>query len=195
VKKIALSCRVIKNETYYELREALDINWGAFMSAAGFLPVILPLRCDFSQYQFDGILLTGGNDLYAVSGAEIDKLRDDFEKRLIDYCIGRGIPVFGVCRGMQIINDYFGGSLKKITRHAGTTHKLDTGRTVNSYHGWAVDRVGEGLVISAKSGDGAAEELVSRRHAIAAQMHHPEREQPFSCIDIKHIQQFFGGTL
>ncbi|MDR2097145.1 MAG: gamma-glutamyl-gamma-aminobutyrate hydrolase family protein [Spirochaetaceae bacterium] len=192
MKKIALTQRLLKNPLYYEIREALDINWGAFIAAAGFEPLILPLKYDFTKLEFNGIILTGGNDLSCVSGDETDRMRDDFETRLLDFCISKNIPVFGVCRGMQMINVYFGGLLKKVEGHAGCVHLLNDGRELNSYHGFAVDVLGDGLSSTAEAADGIIEIIRHREYRVYAQMYHPERYNPFRPDDLRFLRDYFN---
>ncbi|MDR2659854.1 MAG: gamma-glutamyl-gamma-aminobutyrate hydrolase family protein [Spirochaetaceae bacterium] len=194
MKKIALTQRLIKNDSYYEIREALDINWGAMIQAAGLEPVVLPLKYDYKKLYFDGVILTGGNDLASVSGNETDKLRDDFENALLDFCVSKQIPVFGVCRGMQLINVHFGGSIKQIARHTGCSHILDNGMEVNSYHGFAVDSVADGFEIIAKSGDGIIEITRHKKYKIYAQMYHPERYDPFRVDDLRFLREYFNAS-
>jgi putative glutamine amidotransferase len=194
MKKIALTQRLIKNSSYYEIREALDINWGALIQASGLEPLALPVKYDFERLHFDGVILTGGNDLSLVSGDETDKMRDDFENALLDFCVLKHIPVFGVCRGMQLINTHFGGSIKKITNHAGCSHILSDGKEVNSYHGFAVDALGEGFEILAKSGDGATEIIKHKKYKIYAQMYHPERYNPFCEYDLQFLRSYFDAS-
>jgi len=191
MKKIALTQRILKNDSYFEIRETLDINWGRFCQELGFIPVILPLEYDFTVLDFDGVILTGGNDLSSVSNNETDKKRDTFEKSLIKHCIQNQISIFGVCRGMQLINEYFGGTLKKITGHAGVKHFLDNEQEVNSYHNFALDKIGEELEIVNIAQDGIVESIKHKRLKIYAQMHHPERENPFKTIDLATIKDFF----
>jgi putative glutamine amidotransferase len=193
MKKIALTQRLIKNNSYYEIREALDINWGALIQAADFEPLVLPLKYDFQKLHFDGVILTGGNDLYIVSNDETDKLRDDFEKSLLDFCISKQIPILGICRGMQLINTYFGGSIQKVERHAGCSHLLSDGREVNSYHGFAIDAPGDALEALAKSGDGTIEIMRHKSYKIYAQMYHPERYDPFHEYDLQFLRSYFDA--
>ena len=192
MKKIALTQRIIENEPYFEIREALDINWGKLLEEIGFEPVIFPIEYDFKKLQFDGVILTGGNDLYSLSMNNTDKKRDDFEKEIIAFCIQKRIPVLGVCRGMQIINEYFAGTLKQIQNHAGTRHLLDNGQEVNSYHNFAIDELGENLEVIAISQDGVIEVIKHKKYKIFAQMSHPEREKPFNTEEIANIQDFFN---
>jgi putative glutamine amidotransferase len=193
MKRIALTQRLIKNDSYREIREALDINWGALLEEAGLEPLILPLKYNFTKLKFDGLILTGGNDLGSVSGDETDKLRDCFETRLLDYCILKQIPVLGICRGMQLINVYFGGSLKKVENHAGCVHILNGGREINSYHNFAVDILGRGLVPVDESNDGTIEIIRHTEYKIYAEMYHPERYNPFCDYDLRFLRDYFNG--
>lgn len=192
MKKIALTQRLIKNDSYFEIREALDVNWGKLVNALGFEPLILSVEYDFKKLNFDGLILTGGNDLSSISGNDLDKKRDEFEKSLLDYCIKKGIPVFAICRGMQLINEYFGGTLKPIYNHAGTRHFLDNGQEVNSYHNFAVDKTGEGLLVVSESKDGIIEIIKHKNYRIFAQMSHPERENPLNKEEVIFIKEFFN---
>lgn len=192
MKKIALTQRLIENDSYFEIREALDINWGKLFECAGFEPVILPFEYDFKKLSFDGVIFTGGNTLSSVSGKNIDKKRDTFEKKLLSYCIERKIPVLSICRGLHLVNEYFGGTIKPVKNHAGTRHFLDNGKEVNSYHDFAVDKLGQGLKINAKSKDGVIEIIKHEKYKIYAQMPHPERENPFNDEAVKFMQDYFN---
>ena len=67
----------------------------------------------------DALVLTGGHDVDPDSYGEdphrklnaIFPKRDAFDMALLEAALEKGIPVYGICRGMQIINVYFGGSL------------------------------------------------------------------------------------
>ena len=67
--------------------------------------------------------------------------RDNFELKLLQFAHERSIPILGVCRGMQILNKFYGGTLEKIEGHVNRSHKIssDIGNSeVNSYHNFAV---------------------------------------------------------
>jgi putative glutamine amidotransferase len=192
MKKIALTQRLIKNDSYNETREALDVNWGRLINVLGFIPIVLPILYNYKNLDIDGVILTGGNDLNIVSGDETDKIRDNFEYSLLNFCIERNIPVLGICRGMQIINTYFGGSLKNVENHVGVRHLLDNGKIVNSFHNYAVDELGVGLQITARSSDVTIEELHHTKYNIYGQMHHPERMSPFDDNDLDRLGTLFG---
>lgn len=139
--------------------------------------------------------------------------RDGFEFKLFDYAMTNKIPVLGVCRGLQLINCRLNGSLiNDIETIRGTNHRKIgpaedrihdvniipgtllneiTGKTsgvINSSHHQAIDRLGEGLMINAKSSDGIIEgiewaEKENKAFMLGVQWH-PERfmdkSDPFS---------------
>jgi putative glutamine amidotransferase len=174
------------------------LSYSEAILAAGGLPVILPLTANRRVLQeflddADGLLLIGGGDVNPrryggrphpkISG--VDDTRDEMEIHLCRAARRRDLPTLGICRGIQIINVAFGGTLHPhITGHAhpqptARVHRLRWGRgwiEVNSSHHQAVDRVAPGFVVTARAADGTVEamELPAARHLRAVQFH-PER--------------------
>lgn len=194
-KKIAISPRLIENDSYHEIREAVDIRWGHFLRQCGALPFVLPTcldRADFASLEIDGILLTGGNDLDVLSPNPLSERRDAFETALLEYGMRNGIPVFGVCRGCQLIASRFGAALKEFDGHVATRHRLvrplEGMEEVNSYHAWGVAELPDCLEELARTPDGSIEAFRHRELPISAVMWHPERETPTVPFDLQICQ-------
>lgn len=207
MKNILITQRLVKCEDYPEVRDALDVRWADLCKALSYLPIPLPSHYNFKQYlksiKIDGIILTGGNGLASLSDSEFSRERDSLEKQIIKFAIQERIPILGICRGMQIIADYFHSNFKKVDGHIGVRHRLhicdDTKfkrrlerlNYVNSYHTYGIRDVSRGLIISAKSQDGIIEAIEHKKYRIFGQMWHSEREKPFSKSELGIIEEFF----
>lgn len=192
-KCIAITQRVERIASIGERRDALSQEWAAFAEACGFLPLPLPNRTAMAQdlmeaFGPDGILLTGGNDLASYGGDAPE--RDNVERFLIRYAIDRQVPLLGICRGMQMLLDYFGTPLSKVEGHIRVEHPLSNGDTVNSFHSWGAADCREPLIGTARSADGVLEAVTHRDcpwiHGI---MWHPERCHPPRERDIQWIKE------
>ena len=207
MKIIAVTQRLVLNQNYYEMREALDVKWGKLFKKINFLPVILPIEFEYKKYfnfiKIDGIILTGGNDLNNTNKNKLSLKRDIFEKGLIRYSIKNKIPIFGMCRGMEIIADYFGANFKKVKGQVGIRHKLKVNKnskyfkelkkisSVNSFHNYAIDSLPKNLIISATNEKGMIKAMEHNRYKIFGQMWHSERENLFDKNQINLIKKFF----
>jgi len=207
MKKIAVTQRIIENDSYPEIREALDVRWGGFMTECGLLPITLSTSyCFKTVYQecgFDGILLTGGNDLSSQSNNPLSRERDCFEKALLTFALEKSLPIIGVCRGMQLIAEIFNASLKKIPNHIATNHNLLVNtesmlanllsplKCVNSFHQFSIAKEPKGFLVSARSDDGAIEAMEATELKIFCQMWHPERNTLLSEVDINLFKHIF----
>jgi putative glutamine amidotransferase len=184
---------------------ALGVVYGDAVAKAGGLPVILtPVRgaaLDAVLDRLDGLCLSGGPDLHpAAYGAEpapelgpAEPEADAFELALARRAAARGMPVLGVCRGMQVMNVAAGGTLRQhMEGHRQTcpgdrtVHRVDVAAgtrlsrlvrarsvDVNSFHHQAPELLGRGLRVSAKSPDGVIEgiEDPSARFHVGVQWH------------------------
>ena len=175
------------------------------------LPIGIPATERLStveQYcrMINGLFLIGGEDINpSLYGEELDPLckplmprRDQFECQLINACYRRQIPIFGICRGLQIMNVAFGGTLYQdlsqmpgianheqvgeldySTRHQveiipGTTlhHILGADRVeTNTGHHQGIKQLANGLTVSAKTADGVIEAIEGNGFTIAVQWH------------------------
>jgi putative glutamine amidotransferase len=179
-----------------------DLDYVEGVAGAGGAPVVLPPAGDESAaealiHSLDGLLLSGGSDLDpGYYGEEpVPELgvtlpeRDAFEMALIGLALRRGMPVFGICRGMQVLNVALGGTLyqdlpsqwdRDLLKHRQDTpkwqptHEVRVGEgsyiaevmglgsaKVNSYHHQGVRDLAEGLVVTGRSSDGVIEAVES----------------------------------
>lgn len=181
---------------------------------AGTVPFILPLSepSDAKAYidQIDALVLTGGADVNPMLYEEepvpeidkIDPVRDAFELELIREAWTQKKPIFGICRGLQLLNTEFGGSLYQDISYydkLGVNHvqdtpwnypthsieiledswlgeSLGTEQIINSYHHQAVKELADEFKPVAWSQDGMIEaiESVDRGRRVIAFQWHPE---------------------
>jgi putative glutamine amidotransferase len=182
-----------------ERRDALDQRWVAFLAAAGCLASPLPNAPDaalalFAELPFDGLLLTGGNDLAACGGGAPE--RDATEFALLAAARTRGLPVIGVCRGMQVLQVAFGAQLEPVHGHVRDRQEiLVEGRPtrVNSYHRWGAQRTAPDLAVWARSQDGVIKAVRHRCEPLVGLMWHPERMQPFRADDLALVADLFAA--
>ncbi|MER5430433.1 gamma-glutamyl-gamma-aminobutyrate hydrolase family protein [Streptomyces sp. NPDC002588] len=172
----------------WELEAALlPVGYPRLVQRAGGLAAMLPPdapeHAAAAVARLDGLVVAGGPDVEPVRyGAEPDprtgppaRERDAWELALIDAALSAGLPLLGICRGMQLLNVALGGTLTQhIDGHAevvgvfgrhpvkpvpGTRYAaaVPEEATVPTYHHQAVDRLGAGLVPSAYAEDGTVE--------------------------------------
>jgi putative glutamine amidotransferase len=177
-------------------------------------PVTASVEDKLSLAGFDGLLLMGGSDVNpkrfaAQPGPETDTpddQRDEAELALIHEAVEKDIPIFGICRGLQILNVYHGGTLVQHLEaaarhdpekddHSGPAHEVafvpDTtlGRIaasakwqVNSRHHQAVLKLGQNLHISARDAEDGTVEGIERhdkRFVVAVQWHPEDQTQKY----------------
>jgi putative glutamine amidotransferase len=158
--------------------------------------------------RFDGVILAGGGDVDpSIYGSErhpevygVDERRDAFEIELVRAADRRRVPTLAICRGLQVVNVAFGGTLhqhlpglEEIGAHGApvadgaVTHDVKVsessrlfeacGRSVltcSSSHHQGIDRLGEGLLSVGWSGDGLVEAVERPDGWLVAVQWHPE---------------------
>ena len=183
------------------------------ISVAGGIPILLtPAAIENASQvldRVDGLLLPGGADIdpsffgasRSAQAEYTDPARDALELECLAQAQRRGMPVFGICRGMQMINVALGGTLIQdipsevplALRHSSPTelgrshleHDIQvtpdswfaetsgaTALVVNSLHHQAVGSVAAGLLVTATSEDGIIEGLETEdRRTVSVQCH------------------------
>lgn len=191
MKIIGVSQRVDHFDTIGEWRDTLDQRLVNFVAACGALAVPVPntlinennltlwLRC----IKPDAFILSGGNDL----GSSLD--RDNTEQNLLKFAFTAEKPVLGICRGMQMMAVFSGGTLKSVRNHVGTRHSLngEIHQRVNSYHNFSLAEKPSKFSTIAYSEDGEIEAIRHERLKWEGWMWHPEREQSFNSEDVSRL--------
>ncbi|MGB6129524.1 MAG: gamma-glutamyl-gamma-aminobutyrate hydrolase family protein [Psychrilyobacter sp.] len=171
-------------------RDYVFDHYSTCIDKIGAVPLILPItdKKEVAKVyidKIDALIMTGGIDvnpfLYNEEPTKETEVpftkRDTFDFILIEAALEKHIPILGICRGMQIINVYFGGSLHQDIKYYGETniqhvqrsnhhepiHFVDikkdstlftligTKQKVNSVHHQCINKLGAGLVASAVS--------------------------------------------
>ncbi len=192
--KVAITMRMMPTE-HGEWRDAIAQDWANVLLAQSVKPIFVPNNPEHCTRYLDevkALILTGGDGIVlSEPNAESDDplaIRDKTEVTLLSAAIERDIPILAVCRGLQLINWYFGGTLKKIESdivHVAKDHKVsitseqdlfpEGDMLVNSFHELGIDTLAEELEVFATAPDGVIEGVQHKGHKVMGIMWHPER--------------------
>lgn len=196
-----------------------DADYVNAVLRAGGTPLLLPPHGDKEATRAavniaDALLLTGGGDIHSLcyghephpKSYDQDPARDATELLATDFAFKKGLPILGICRGLELINVARGGTLIQhipggdgavkhesmgfaglllhtVTIEAGSQLHQILGATemaVNSFHHQAAGELGTGLKVTARARDGIIEGIESTdgRPILGVQFH-PEECAPF----------------
>ena len=179
-----------------------------WLTQCGYLPIPVPntlvsensinskrksnLQSWLKYIQPDAVLLSGGNNIDEYPQ------RDATEKYLLSWAKNESIPVLGICRGLQMMVNWAGGTLVSVIGHVRTRHKLvlsnesdNWPNEVNSYHEFGIKDCPKGFVTKAFSDDGTIEAIQHEVLPWEGWMWHPERESIFNLKDMGRLKSLF----
>lgn len=200
---IAISQRVHRVPARAEIRDVLDQRLSRWVCALDAMPLPVPntlgddLALWLEMLAPAAVLLSGGNDIGE------SQERDRTEAVLLEHAVCNGLPVLGICRGMQMLAHYAGVTLVPVTEHAGTRHPLQGDSVVsgaipanvNSYHNWGLANCPADYAVLATASDGSIEAIRHKMRSWEGWMWHPEREAPFGMAELTRARQLLIGDL
>ena len=196
---------------YNEPRDAISHDWISLFINENLRPVLIP-NCGDEVEQFlqmndiQAVILSNGNDIYDQnrenSLKNVSLIRDYTERNILTWARNNQVRILGVCRGLQLINMVYGGSLEydlgeehikkehvvKINDYLTQKHFETKSLITNSFHNQGIkfNNLAKGLVPFATTADGIIEGFYARTEPILAIQWHPERELTDSHLN-KHI--------
>ena len=204
--RVGISLRVEFIDRYKDRRDVLSQDWTNFLLKVNSFPIMIPNTLSnvpefLNEMKLDFIILSGGDNIGDFPE------RDKTEHEIINYAIKHNIPILGICRGMQILNDFFGGSVITTSNqnHVGKPHNIDfigskfpeliekKSLQVNSFHNNIIKKecLGQHLETFALSKiDNTIEGYFHTNLPIIGVMWHPERSNDIELgsLLIKMIQ-------
>lgn len=196
------------------IRESDDANFARFLAPHPAITLRNARVAAVDLAALDGLLLTGGPDIGAEfhHGPPADASliqdpepeRDAWEFAAVCAACERGLPIFAICKGLQVLNVALGGTLlldirghdlpemktqnvQPLRYAAGARHRFEK---VNSSHHQALDRLAAPLEVEAwHAGDGIIEQVRLRDYpwGVGVQ-YHPERD----CLYASLFEDFFA---
>lgn len=193
-------------------RTTVSIDYTKGVIEGGGIPIIIPTTGDIEIIKeqlnlIDGLILSGGPDINPIYYGEdfkekigvISPERDDNEIKILKEFLKTEKPILGICRGHQLLNVYFGGTLYQDLSYfemEPLKHRQDLypeleihnvaieknsilenlyGESIrtNSFHHQAINKLGEGFKVIARSSDGIVEaiEKIDHKFCLGIQWH------------------------
>jgi N5-(cytidine 5'-diphosphoramidyl)-L-glutamine hydrolase len=207
--RIGITQRVEKVTSYEEDRDCLDQRWPALLELLEMTAIPIPnnlkkIESWLDTLALDGFIFTGGNDLTSLpDSSNTSYERDLTEFTILEYARAHFLPVFAVCRGLQVVNIFLGGGLERVSNHVAKRHAVHSEPTepdfssiinVNSFHEWGLPiiKLADQLKACVYDNDSFVEAARHKNLNWVGVMWHPEREIPFQDADLALINKLFN---
>lgn len=213
-------------------RTTVSIDYTKAVVKGGGIPLVIPVTEDREIIKdqialLDGLLLSGGTDLNPFLYGEdfkngihlVSPERDAYEWIVLEEFLKTGKPILGICRGHQLLNVYFKGSLyqdlkyysSEVIQHRQEMYPELATHTVNiidqdnilfelygekiftnSFHHQIINRLGENLTVIATTNDGVIEAFQKKSHKFLYGIQwHPEMMTARGNMEMQKIFEKF----
>lgn len=200
MKNLILSSKLI-NDEHKSLGVFIDFDLINYFKKLNYNLIFYPDIKKLNKIKFQGIVLSGGNDLSIIKKNNINKIRDDYENKLLDYALRNNKKILGICRGFQFINTYFGEKLKKSVSREKYHNiiftkkifkiKMNDKISVNSFHNYKIYKTSDNFIDISTEADNSIEIAISKNKKILCTMFHPERFNKSQAKINQIIKSFF----
>jgi N5-(cytidine 5'-diphosphoramidyl)-L-glutamine hydrolase len=198
---VIISPRVDELVDYNETRFSIDQNLVNFVNLLNMQTTLyFDTNSDYlftllSKFKIKGIILSGGGNI-PIKGnflKKSDQIRCNIDSLLINFALVNKIPIIGICRGMQYLNYFFGGSTYKVNNHVNVIHKIYSSnpkiisnKYVNSFHNLTIDikKLPSNFDILAHDQHNNIEAIIDYENKLLGTMWHPERNKSFDKEDL-----------
>tara|TARA_B100000963_G_C22554610_1_gene638452 strand:+ start:605 stop:1216 length:612 start_codon:yes stop_codon:yes gene_type:complete len=202
MKFVCVTQRIVYDKNTKTYKDALDQELVNFLTKIGYKIIPIPniessnkeilnlLKFYRRRFKVNGFIFSGGEDILK------NKKRYKIEKLLYSFCLKEKVPLFGICRGLQMISHLNNIQLIKVSGHVAKRHKIlnlvnNKKKIVNSFHNWKIKECPKNFQLTDISEDNVIEGIKHRILPIHAVMWHPEREKIYYKSDILIFQKLF----
>ena len=199
MKKFLITTK-INLDKYKSLNLSLDITWFRFARNYNIelIPVCFEDEKRIKKIDFDGVIFSGGGDLFINNKSKENRIRDLFEIKLLKYCFKNKIKTILICRGLQLLIYLNKLKLKKKKLHVTKNHIINLEKNllktklkklnVNSFHQYTFNKCPKKYSIIARHHDKTIEIIYSENLDSLGLMFHPERQN----VDTKKIKKILS---
>ncbi len=204
MKKIGISLKLetSKNGVNFQI----DKNWFDYFSKfnANLIPIGFNKFNNFKieKLNLDGIIISGGGNIFNLEKKKNNFLRDEFETKIIRKFQRENKPILLVCRGFQLLASNYGTQLIKVKDHVKSMHKIYLSKNVffnkkqtlfiNSFHNYGIKKIGNEFEVLGKTKNGSIEFAKVKKQKTYCIMFHPERHNKDQISVNKIIRRIFS---